>query len=101
MFEWEVRRVLRALGYASRPYKKGAWLTFEDWLRKYSALFKDRPAIVTVAHTELNHFVAVRGGRFIDNSLAKPVPLSKAKHKKARVMSFLLVELQGKPRGHD
>lgn len=101
MFDSEVVKVLKALGYAARIYRKGRWLTLEDWTARHRELFRDRPAIVTVAHTTLNHYIAVLGSRFIDNSLKRSVHISRAKHKGARVLGFILVEPQGNPRGHN
>jgi hypothetical protein len=92
MFDSEVVRVLRVLGYAARIYRKGRWLTLEDWVSQHRSLFRDRPAIVTVAHTSLNHYVCVLGSRFIDNSLNRSVHISRARHKRARVLGFILVE---------
>ena len=99
MCDPEIVKVLRALGYSSRIYRKGRWLTLEDWTARYRLLFRDRPAIVTVTHTNFNHYIAVLGSRFIDSSLNRSVHISRAKHKRARVMGFILVEAQGNPRG--
>lgn len=92
MFDDEVRKALRALGYAVRVYRTGRWLTLKDWMVRHSSLFAKRPVVVIVATSTFNHYVTLLGSKFIDSALKNPVSLKRARHKQARVLRFMVVE---------
>jgi len=55
--------------------------TLAGFTRTHKNSFKDVPVIVNVTR----HYVVVRGRKFVDNNVKRPVPLKKAPGRRCRV----------------
>lgn len=90
---YTLRQVLNALGYRTEEaysalrawtFERGSDLrdpTLAKWTRENREKFSRLPCIVMTT----SHYVTVKGRSFIDNHTKKPVPLSKAPWRRARV----------------
>lgn len=78
------------LGYrlTSLPVNAGHKLTMAAWTRENAAAFAQNPVVLVVA----NHYVTVKGRSFNDNWCKVPMPLKKARLRRARVCNAYRVE---------
>jgi hypothetical protein len=97
MWSSEVEPLARALGWAAHDESCTAvqrglisqyGCTLAQWQRRRRAINDTAPYLVLVT----GHFVAVQGRWFCDSAQREPVPFSKAKHKRKRVVRVWRLE---------
>lgn len=78
------------LGYrlTALPMPSNHKLTMARWTQENAAAFAQNPVVLVVA----NHYVTIKGRSFNDNWCKVPMPLKKARLRRARVCSAYRVE---------
>lgn len=90
MSEIEVAHTLRALGLRPAParkYSKDERPTLARWLRERYKFQMGKTYLVNIT----DHFVVIRGRKFIDNQTLEPVFIRSAPKRRARVKSVRAV----------
>lgn len=88
---WHLVKAAARLGYrlTSLTLPVHHKLTMAAWTRENAATFAQNPVVLVVA----NHFVTIKGRSFNDNWCKVPMPLKKARLRRARVAAAYRVEV--------